>query len=361
MRPRLLVDGRIFSLQANGDESLLWSRILGHPSFRARHDVTLAIYPGGRKNPRLADVLKHVQPGFRAVDLGLPPSSDPAFNSPEHAARRLEAVRAVCPSPDLVLNTHVGEVLAGPGRRQILIAPGGRENFLPEAARAAQPGLFAAASRSAAAIVCPSQTVRRALLARTGSEGAPRLPVIYPGHDPAPVARRENTVVFAGPRGAASRFNVVMAAIAMVMPYADWQLAILGGGPEDDAVRMGRETLADALEFLPDLADGRLAGRMATARAYISADEGDWPDLALLQALASGTPAILADTPAHREIAGDRGRYFLPGDAEGAALLLKAIMTSTAPPQPRLVNRPWRDVVAEFLRLIEREATPHAA
>jgi glycosyltransferase involved in cell wall biosynthesis len=41
--------------------------------------------------------------------------------------------------------------------------------------------------------------------------------------------------------------------------------------------------------------------------------------LPVLEALASGLPCLLSDTPGHREIAGDAGEYFPDGDPEGLA------------------------------------------
>lgn len=52
--------------------------------------------------------------------------------------------------------------------------------------------------------------------------------------------------------------------------------------------------------------------------------------LPVLEALASGLPCLLSDTPGHREIAGDAGEYFPDGDPEGLAGALSRFSLAAA-------------------------------
>jgi glycosyltransferase involved in cell wall biosynthesis len=52
--------------------------------------------------------------------------------------------------------------------------------------------------------------------------------------------------------------------------------------------------------------------------------------LPVLEALASGLPCLLSDTPGHREIAGDAGEYFPDGDPEGLADALSRLSVPEA-------------------------------
>jgi glycosyltransferase involved in cell wall biosynthesis len=52
--------------------------------------------------------------------------------------------------------------------------------------------------------------------------------------------------------------------------------------------------------------------------------------LPVLEALASGLPCLLSDTPGHREIAGDAAWYFVDGDPESLAAALPSVLTPAA-------------------------------
>ena len=58
--------------------------------------------------------------------------------------------------------------------------------------------------------------------------------------------------------------------------------------------------------------------------------------LPVLEALASGLPCILSDTPGHREIAGDASEYFPDGDPEGLAVALSRLRVPEARARARI-------------------------
>jgi hypothetical protein len=83
--------------------------------------------------------------------------------------------------------------------------------------------------------------------------------------------------------------------------------------------------------------------------------------LPVLEALASGLPCLLSDTPGHREIAGDAAWYFADGDPEALAEAAPAVVTPAARVRarvegPRVAARYDSASVAEKLERAFREA-----
>jgi glycosyltransferase involved in cell wall biosynthesis len=58
--------------------------------------------------------------------------------------------------------------------------------------------------------------------------------------------------------------------------------------------------------------------------------------LPVLEALASGLPCLLSDTPTHREVAGEAAWYFPDGDPEGLAAALPRLLTAEARARARV-------------------------
>ena len=83
--------------------------------------------------------------------------------------------------------------------------------------------------------------------------------------------------------------------------------------------------------------------------------------LPVLEALSSGLPCVLSDTPGHREIAGDAAAYFADGDPEALAAALSEAVTPGARARarelgPRAASRYDASAVAERLERAFREA-----
>jgi glycosyltransferase involved in cell wall biosynthesis len=97
--------------------------------------------------------------------------------------------------------------------------------------------------------------------------------------------------------------------------------------PPDEAER--RRGLTD--EYHHRLAPERMPFAYRASDAFVGpsrAEEGF--GLPSLEALACGVPALLSDTPAHREMAGDAAWYFRDGDPEDLADALPALVTPEA-------------------------------
>jgi glycosyltransferase involved in cell wall biosynthesis len=105
----------------------------------------------------------------------------------------------------------------------------------------------------------------------------------------------------------------------------------------------------------------RMLYQQAAAFAFLSEYEGF--GLTPLEAIASGVPTIVLNTPVAREVYGDAVRY-LPGpDPAGIASALVDLLTSRAARQALLVRAPavlarysWQRAAADTLRAIEDAA-----
>ena len=62
--------------------------------------------------------------------------------------------------------------------------------------------------------------------------------------------------------------------------------------------------------------------------------------LPVLEALASGLPCLLSDTPGHREMAGEAASYFADGDPEALAAAIPALLTPEARARARTHGPP---------------------
>ena len=88
--------------------------------------------------------------------------------------------------------------------------------------------------------------------------------------------------------------------------------------------------------------------------------------LPVLEALASGLPCLLSDTPGHREIAGEAAWYFIDGDPESLAAALPGVLTRSARARareegPKAASRYDAASVAEKLEQAFLEALGPAA
>jgi len=91
---------------------------------------------------------------------------------------------------------------------------------------------------------------------------------------------------------------------------------------------LSRAGLADRVRFLGQVAYDELPACYRTADVYISASRCDGSSVSLLEAMASGLPAIVSDIPANREWVepGVNGWWFRDGDA---AALAESILTAS--------------------------------
>jgi glycosyltransferase involved in cell wall biosynthesis len=212
--------------------------------------------------------------------------------------------------------------------------------------------VFARAHR----VICNSEA-EAALVRRDFPCVARRMDVIYPGVDVAavraavPYTTTDKVILSVG---RLETYKNVQLVIAMLRHLDDgYVLRVIGDGPartalEQVARRLG---LGRRVEFLGRVDDDTARRWLRTARVYVSMSAHEAFGLALVEALAAGTPALVADIPAYREIA--RG---MPDGAVALAPLastpaelasaLRALVSYASPDVSAYSIASWDDVAA---------------
>ena len=148
--------------------------------------------------------------------------------------------------------------------------------------------------------------------ARPPRRRPPPLAVLLPGIDEGEIKGvREALAALAALRAGGAVFRVLRVSAE---PVSRWERAL---GVSDE---YHRAVPPDRMPFLYGRADVFLGPSHA--------EEGF--DLPALEAIASGLPAALSDTPAHRHSAGDGAIYFAPGDAASIAGAVETLLGDPA-------------------------------
>ena len=188
--------------------------------------------------------------------------------------------------------------------------------------------------RRADHIICISESTRRDLLRMYPDIHAP-VSIAYPGVGPAfrPDARSSRSwsepyILHVGNRSSYKDGATLLRAFTLIaQPFPDHILYLVGGGA---LTKEEREILAPAgllgrirQESLPD-SDVPGAYAAATVTVFPSRYEGF--GLPGVEAMASGSPLVLADTSALPEVGGTAARYFPPGDERTLASVLADVL-----------------------------------
>ncbi len=179
--------------------------------------------------------------------------------------------------------------------------------------------------RRASAIICISESARDDMLALYGVPDCP-VEVVHLGVDPSfasggsrPPGFPERYVLFVGRRGGYKNFAVVAHAFeAISAGRDDLSLVCVGGGPltAEELAMLGTAAGRVSQHTLPD-AD--MAGAYANAECFVFPSRYEGFGLPAVEALAAGTPTILARTSSLPEVGGSAASYFEPDDADGLA------------------------------------------
>ncbi len=184
-------------------------------------------------------------------------------------------------------------------------------------------------------VLCISESTQRDLLRIYGSVEAPTIVTHLGVSDRfAPGALRplwcpDRYVLFLGNRGGYKDFRVAIESFAELAPrQRGTALVAVGGGTftEDEQALISRWGLRDQV-VQRNASDEELPGVFGGATAFVFPSRYEGFGLPTLEAMACGTPAVLADSSSHPEVGGDAALYFPPGDSSALAAQLGRLLS----------------------------------
>ena len=114
----------------------------------------------------------------------------------------------------------------------------------------------------------------------------------------------------------------------LVSEFPHLFLVLVGGGPlSKQEFQLVRELGISERVLQVSLPDADMPSAYANARAFIFPSRYEGFGLPVLEAMASGTPAVLCDSSALPEVGGDAAIYFRMGDAEDLATAILEVLT----------------------------------
>ncbi len=138
-----------------------------------------------------------------------------------------------------------------------------------------------------------------------------------------------------------------------------WQLAVIGAGPAEAAVRDALAPLGHRVHWLGARSQAEVAGTLAAADLMVWPAINEALGMALLEAQASGLGVVAGDSPGVRAVIAPDGAVLCPlGDAAAFAAAVRQVLT-TPGEMPAMGGRAaqWaaaeRDVGAAAMRLNE--------
>jgi colanic acid/amylovoran biosynthesis glycosyltransferase len=156
-----------------------------------------------------------------------------------------------------------------------------------------------------------------------------------------PVERVRGRLVFVGRLVEKKGVEILLQALQQLPAELDWSLDLVGGGPLREALEEQARPLGDRVTFLGQQSAADLAGLLARAEVAVfpsvrarSGDQDGLP-VALLEAMAAGTPIVASDLPglADAVAGGDdgaalppAGELVEPGDASGLAAAISTLL-----------------------------------
>jgi glycosyltransferase involved in cell wall biosynthesis len=190
------------------------------------------------------------------------------------------------------------------------------------------------AARAAERVITISEFSKREIVAHLGVD-ASKIAVAYPGVTTfVPVSRTSldtRTVLFVG-----SIFNrrhvpeLIEGFALLARSRPEMRLEIVGDNrtsPRMDLDALVQATgTADRIHLRSYVSDRDLPQLYADASAFVFLSEYEGFGLTPLEALASGVPVVLLDTPAAREICGDAATYVTRPDPDLVATALHAVL-----------------------------------
>ena len=188
---------------------------------------------------------------------------------------------------------------------------------------------------SADHVICVSEATRNDMLRVYGDIKAPISvvhhgvdPIFRPG-DPRVPGLPDRYLLFVGNRGQYKDANVLLSAFAAMRKKADWvALVFTGGGAFTRAERAQQQELGIADRVIQiSLKDTAMSGAYGNALMCVFPSRFEGFGLPALEAMACGTPALLAQGSSLPEVGGDAAKYFTPGDAQDLSVAIEGLLT----------------------------------
>jgi len=162
--------------------------------------------------------------------------------------------------------------------------------------------------------------------------------------EPDGVSNSSNYLVAVGRLDRQKGFDVLLKAFSKLDAKVRPDLIILGKGPEREKL----EGLVKALQLerwvrLPGFTKNPYSV-MSRARAFVFPSRYEGFGIALLEAMACGTPVVASQLPPVEEVCGKEGAvYFPPGDEEALARAITRVLTDEAL-RKRLINAGFKRI-----------------
>jgi glycosyltransferase involved in cell wall biosynthesis len=161
--------------------------------------------------------------------------------------------------------------------------------------------------------------------------------------------------------------DLIRAFAPIARTRSDAVLDIVGDNrtyPYQDLTRaIGREAMAGRVRWRPYVSDQELAALYASSRAFAFLSEYEGLGLTPLEALASGIPPVLVDSPVAKESCGDAALYVAQGDLRTTTEALERLLFDDRRRSELLAAAPavlarynWSRAAAETLDVLEKSA-----
>jgi glycosyltransferase involved in cell wall biosynthesis len=328
---QVLIDDQIFLLNSRGGISRYFAELIRE--FREHPEWGIDAVTSVRTTPN--QHLRDVDTSMRDIKLT---ESSFGWRVVKGFARISSTVRERRLRPDVVHSTYYrpSKLRSFPGVPHVVTVHDMAPELLPpewtdQTSHMAKKAYVADAD----AIICVSEATRDALFEVWG-EITDR-PVLVTAHavsarfSPFVSAADEGFAYFlhVGRRDGYKNFEVLARAYAASgAPTRGVRLLLIGGGPLTAAEhQLLTELDIDELVVQRTADESELPGlyRGAIALTYPSLMEGF--GIPVLEAMSTGCPVILADTPVFREVGGTAARYHEPTDVDGLRHALDEVLT----------------------------------